>query len=512
MKKIKPPSDFPANFIAEGLDQTRGWFYTLHILANALFDGKFPAFKNVITNGIVLAEDGQKMSKSKKNYPPPEKIFEKYGADAMRFYLLASPVVAAQDLKFSEKGVAEILKSVFLPLKNSYKFFAELANLEIEKDAKFVDIFTENFANFSKKKLFQLDRWILAELRETLEIITLNLENYHLDVAARQIPKFLENLTNFYIRLSRRRFWQKENSPEKISAFFTLYHILNITCQMIAPFSPFLVEKIWRSLNKKIKSSIHLTNWPDFSELPADKKLVEKIAFLRKIIFLGNAARATEKIGTRQPLQKMKIVAPQKISTEYFEILKSELNLKEIEIIKNYDHIARQIFKINARKVGKKFGPKVQKLIIAGKNGIGEILSNGNLKIEYDKKKYEILKKDEFEIQFLPAENLKNWVIQSNDGILIAIDTQISNQLKIEFFAREIIRNLQNLRKKAGLQIGDRVKILIFGAEDILQQWESRIAKEVLASKIFRKKTGKIMAEENLEIDNKDITLGILYE
>lgn len=485
--KEKFEHEFPADFISESLDQTRGWFYTLHILSNGLFGTE--SFKNCVVSGIVLAEDGQKMSKSKKNYPEPELIFNKYGADAMRFYLMSSTLMKADDLRFSEKGVEEILRKVFLPLKNSYAFFASLANI------------TE-WQLTGKTPENKLDRWILAELHEFVKNMTEHMDNYYIDNACREIPEFLDKLTNFYIRRSRRRFWEEDND-----AFETLFKVLITICKVLAPISPMFPEAIYRELAKKEQNaaeSVHLCDWPDYNQFKDNPSLREEIGAIRTIISLGLAVRGHTKIRVRQPLQKAQIALPPRLNksiiTENEETIKEELNVKEIEILNKPEEIAQKIAKPDARKLGPKLGKDVQKVINEAKNGNFQELADGKIQVgEY------VLEPEEVEIAYLAKEGFD---VESAEGIVVALDTILTEELKGEGFAREIIRYLQDMRKEADYNINDRIKIAISGADEIATKYADYICKEVLADSLEKSLSAPDL-EKELAIEEIMIKLAI---
>jgi len=308
--------NFPAQFIAEGLDQTRGWFYTLTVLAAALFDS--PAFLNVIVNGIVLAEDGKKMSKRLKNYPSPDKIFDNYGADAMRFYMMSSPVVRGADIRFSEKGVAEVVRSVVLPIWNAYSFFVTYANIDQWKIKQI---------NHPKNIL---DKYILSRLESLKKDVTSHLDVYDIQKAMTSIPRFIDDLTNWFIRRSRRRFWKSESDIDKDEAYATLYLVLVDFSKIIAPVMPFLAEHMYQNLVAKnfpdLPESVHLCDWDEGQDSRIDISLEKHGHIIRTIVNLGHAARAKAKLKVRQPLQKIQIGLP--------DNFKKDKIIADLEIIK----------------------------------------------------------------------------------------------------------------------------------------------------------------------------------
>ncbi|KKQ61616.1 MAG: Isoleucine-tRNA ligase, partial [Parcubacteria group bacterium GW2011_GWC1_38_22] len=309
--------NFPADFIAEGVDQTRAWFYYQHIIATAIKQS--PAFKNVIVNGTVLAEDGKKMSKRYKNYPDPMLMFDKYGADAIRFYLMSSPVVAAQNLNFSEKDVAELTRGMMRMLWNSYSFFALYADIDKwEHD----DLFQHSTA----KNL--LDRWILSELNTLVVSVHDGMEAYELHRAARAFPKFVDDLSNWYIRRSRKRFWKSESDSDKNEAYATLHHVLVTLSKMLAPFAPFVSEEIYKNLTGK--ESVHLADLPTGDRHHVDEFLNDEMRRIREIVTEGLQLRAQAKMKVRQPLAKVFIKGI--FEDELMEIIKEELNVKEVVV------------------------------------------------------------------------------------------------------------------------------------------------------------------------------------
>lgn len=468
--KEKFESNFPAEFIAEGLDQTRGWFYTLHVLSNALF-GK-PAFKNCIVNGIVLAEDGQKMSKRLKNYPDPHYILDNYGADALRFYLMNSPVVKADDMRFSEKGVSDVVRNFILPIWNSYSFFVTYANIDKWQPNTNYDPSLQTSKN-------KLDKWILSLLNELIETEIKLMESYDLQRASNAIYSFVDSLTNWYIRRSRRRFWKSEDDDDKKMAYQTLYTVLVKLCQIIAPFTPFLSEEIYRNLTNE--ESVHLTAYPKPDKKARDPKLMQEMFVTKTIVSLGLASRAKNKIKVRQPLSKVQIALggqyDKKIIDDQIEIIKEELNVKEVEFIDNPSDLATIIAKPNAKLLGPKYGKEVQKIIMEAKEGRFKKLDNGNIKIL----NFE-LTPEEMEIAYLGKEGTD---VETEEGILIALDTKITPALELEGQARDIVRQIQEMRKSADYKVDDRIQIALINApNDLIEKFGDYISSETLTTSI----------------------------
>jgi len=483
---------FPAEFIAEGQDQTRGWFYTLMVLSTALFNK--PAFKNVVVNGIVLAEDGKKMSKRLKNYPDPKIVFDAYGADALRFYLLSSPIVKGDDLRFSEKGVKEIIKNVILPLWNTYSFFITYAN---------IDNWQKNYENISDLNLNNpLDKWIISRLIETTNEVTDSMNNYDLQKST-EIGIFIDDLTNWYIRRSRRRFWKSENDNDKNEAYQTLHFVLSNFCKIIAPFMPFISEEIYCNLEPNEKS-VHLSNWPEFDKKYINEELNEGIKMTRKIVKLGHAIRAKENIKVRQPLQGIEVAIEnnENIKLE-LDVIKEELNIKEIKFIDNTSNLADKVMSPNAKLIGPKYGKEVQKIIQNAKAGNFQFLENDNIQVgEF------ILESNEYEVRFIAKEGKK---VESEKGILVSLNTKLTEELIKEGNVRDLIRLIQDLRKKADYNVDDKIKIYLDkNGQELIAGFEEYLKKETLANEILSS-PDSLDQQETTNISNIEILVGVKW-
>ncbi|MEI8229751.1 MAG: class I tRNA ligase family protein [Candidatus Peregrinibacteria bacterium] len=480
MNSALPPG-FPADFIAEGIDQTRGWFYTLMILSTALFDK--PAFRHCIVNGIVLAEDGKKMSKRLKNYPEPLEVVHRRGADAVRFTLMASPAVRGEDLRFSEKLVEETVRSVLLPLWNVYSFFVTYANA-----AKYESTGTR------RHSAHPLDRYIRAEAQDLVNRMTRELERFDLSATCAEIHDTIDALTNWYVRLSRRRFAGKavmededlrpaecetDQKEECLAALGTLEDVLLTVCQVLAPFCPFITDAIYLNLVAEDHGSIHLTDWPEPRNLTLEEKnLLEKNRLLRVIVSLGHRIRSGKKIKVRQPLSKATIALPPAfgnivIAEEDRQLLRSELNVKVLEFTDNPEALAERIAMVDARKTGPRLGKRVQEIIKAGKAGEFTVKEDGSVLI-LD----EVLAPDEVQVIFRGKEGQD---VLSEGGVVVGMDLTITEELKREADARELIRLVQRLRKDAGLAFTDRIALSIEGMEDVMKDHGNSIAEETNA-------------------------------
>jgi len=482
--KEKFEKSFPAQFIAEGIDQTRCWFYYLHVIAVGIKDKS--AFQNVIVNGVVLAEDGKKMSKKLQNYPDPMDILNKYGADVLRFYLLSSPVVSAENLNFSERDLNDVSRNVFRMLWNSYSFFTTYASIDnwspmschsraggnpgsensLDPRVKPEDDKSKNI----------LDRWILSELQLLIREVESSMEKYELSKATRAFMPFIDNLSNWYIRRSRKRFWKSEDDNDKENAYQTLYAVLVTLSKVMAPFTPFLSEEIYRnlfschsreggnpgsenSLDPRVKpeddkklGSVHLADWPIVKKELIDENLNVQMSNVRHVVNVGREARASEKIKIRQPLSSLQ--------TDYqdlklFEdILTEELNIKRVDFVERVDR------------------------------------SNPNLIVR------------NLNIYSEPSELTAIIKIEK----LMAINIEVTPELKLEGEAREIIRAIQEGRKKAKFNVEDRIILGYQGKESVFAKFENEIAKEVLATSVQKGDLSDSEYHETVELDGEQFT------
>lgn len=467
-------NNFPAEFIAEGLDQTRGWFYTLVVLGTALF-GKSP-FKNVIVNGLVLAEDGKKMSKRLKNYPDPQLIFDKYGADAMRFYLMNSPVVRAEPLRFSERGVEDVVRKILLPLWNSYSFFVTYANLDDYTPR--VDLVETDLAPESENPL---DKWIVSVLEQLLKSLTEEMDNYDLQKATEPIADFIDSLTNWYIRRSRRRFWKSESDEDKTQAYDTLYYCLVKLSQIMAPFTPFIAEEIYTNLTSR--ESVHLSDWPNFEDNKIDLNLNSDTALIRLIVTLGHAVRASSQIKVRQPLARLEIALPDHIDKnvvlEQRDLILDELNVKELELLNDTAGVVERNVVVNARLLGPKYGSEVQKIINMVKNGEFEVCEDGSVKVGDF-----VLSGEEVEIGYNGKEGFD---VASEKGVVVVLDTTITDILRQEGYARDLVRFIQDMRKEADFMVDDRIIVSVEAngeLNDAMEEFSDYIMEETLCDKL----------------------------
>ncbi|MBE6354438.1 isoleucine--tRNA ligase [Treponema sp.] len=473
---------FPADFISEGLDQTRGWFYTLTILASHLFDK--PAFKNCVVNGIVLAEDGRKMSKSLRNYTDPVEAINKFGADAIRLFLMHSAVVRADEIRYSDDGVRDVIKSIILPLWNSYSFFVQYAN---------IDKVTCTGHEFdSKLPENPLDRWLLSVSQKMIADVTKAMEDYDLSGAIDPMLDFIDQINNWYIRRNRRRFWKSGNDADKLEAYGSLYYALKTFCLVAAPFIPFLTETMWQNLKTDgDRESVHLMDYPEYSEKFRDEALEFKMATVQKAVSMGRSLRNQFNLKNRQPLAEVALVTRNAQEKAVLESMKDtiaeELNVKSVIFHDQEADLVEYKAKANFKVLGKILGGKMKaaaaQIVTLSGADIAKIVDGGVLSINVDGTDVE-LNSESVIVERLEKENLK--VI--NDGTLtVGLDTKITDELKKEGYARDAVRGIQNLRKESGFEVTDRINLKVSGDASLKSAFEmfrDFIAGETLSSKI----------------------------
>ena len=478
--KEKFEANFPAEFISEGLDQTRGWFYTLTILAAALFDK--PAFQNVIVNGLVLAEDGKKMSKSERNYSDPMLVISEFGADALRLFLMNSACVRGEGLKFSNDGVKEVLKSIIIPFWNAYSFFITYANIDKVTPAVKPE-FPEN----------PLDRWVLSETEKMVADVTEQLEGYEIQRAIGPIVSFIDQLNNWYIRRSRRRFWKSENDGDKMQAYGTLYHALMTVIKVAAPIIPFVTEEIYQNLKTDdMPDSIHLCDYPVSDKAARDPELELKMSLTQQAVSMGRALRSMHNLKTRQPLKALHLVTrnkeEKKVLFEMVDIIREELNIKEVIFRENEEELVEYSAKANFRVLGKILGKDMKvaaaRIATLTMDEIQTMLEGSTLNIEFDGAEHKNLDitEEHLMIQRQEKENLK---VLNEGSLTIALDPEITEELKNEGIVRDIVRSVQNLRKESNLDVTDRINLFIDGSEAVkiaVEAFEDHLTQETLTA------------------------------
>ena len=489
---------FPADFISEGLDQTRGWFYTLTIMATALFDK--PAFLHNVTNGIILAEDGEKMSKSKGNFTDPMILVEKFGADSLRFALMNSAAVHADDLKFSDQMVKDVLKSLILPLWNSYSFFVTYANL---------DNYQPDDTPF--EKLWNpLDRWMISVTEELCANMDDALGNYDIQRACGYLVAFMDKLNNWYIRRSRRRFWKSENDGDKKMAYNTLYKVLMTFIKLACPIIPFICEEIYQNLRQEgDPESVHLCDYPEYNKNHRDYGLEKMMDLTMQAIVMGRSLRSSYNLKTRQPLKKLFLVdrneEDRKILTGMKDIIAEELNVKEVEINSEetdlVDYSAKANFKVLGSRLGKAMKEVASKIQTMRSERIAQILEGFKEEVSFGENQKVQLSADDLVIQRNEKQNLK---VLNEGQLTVGFDTEVDQNLLNEGLARDIIRAIQTLRKESGFEVSDRIILTIGGDEEVkaaYEQFKSFIESETLSrSSSF---------DENLDVPENDFGVKI---
>ncbi len=449
---------FPADFIAEGQDQTRGWFYTLTVLASALFNK--PASKHVIVNGMVLAENGQKMSKRLRNYPDPMDVVNQYGADALRLFMLESQVVRAEDLKFSEDGIREVMRSVLLPLWNSFQFFVTYANLDKWEPADGDAKAPENPSN-------PLDRWILSSLADMIADVRESMDSYQLQKAANRFETFADNLTNWYIRRSRRRFWKTQNDTDKADAYATLYYVLITFAKTAAPFIPYLTEEIYRALRtESMPESVHLCDFPVAETWRRDEALEKQMDYTMRAVSLGRFLRTQRSLKVRQPLARAIIVSLEddvrKMLEESADIVMEELNVKKLDVLADEEELVHLSAKANFKALGSRLGPKMKEAA-----ALIQKMTSAQVASVLRGEKFAVTLADGTEV-VLGTEDLavnrqeKNGLcVATDNSITIALETELTGALIREGYARELVSKIQNLRKDTALEVADHIAVTL---------------------------------------------------
>lgn len=471
---------FPADFIAEGLDQTRGWFYTLMLLGTALFDRS--PYKNVIVNGLVLAADGRKMSKRLKNYPDPSHILDTYGADALRLYMINSPIVRAEDLCFTEDGVVHSLRHLLIPWWNAYSFFVTYANIDGWKPA-------DDSAAPAPASTNPLDRWIVSTLDRLAGEVTAAMDAYDLQQAVRPLVQFLDDLTNWYIRRSRRRFWKSDDDSDKAGAYATLHAVLLRLCRIAAPFVPFISEEIYRNLRTpSMPSSVHLCDFPLPGQWPRDVALEQRMQRVMQAVGLARQLRADFNLKVRQPLAALHIVSRDPALLEVIrpmaDLIADELNVRKVLFSADESALTDLSAKANFKTLGPKFGAKMRPLaaVIAALDSaqLATLLANGSLSVTLDGAPL-LLEPADILLQRTPKAGL---AVAAEENLVVALETELTPELVQEGLARELINRIQNVRKDSQLDVADRITLAIEGDADLLAALEAHrdtIAAETLA-------------------------------
>ncbi len=482
-KELFEKNFFPADFICEGIDQTRGWFYTLHAIATMLFDSV--AFKNVIVNELILDKNGLKMSKSKGNTVDPFILFDKYGADATRWYLVTNSPPWRPTL-FDEEGLVEVQRKFFGTLTNTYSFFVLYAN---------IDKFDFSSPVIAYEQRPEIDRWIISKLNSLVTEYESLMDNYDVTKAARAVSNFtIDQLSNWYVRRCRRRFWKSEMNENKISAYQTLYECLITVSKLTSPFAPFISEEIYQNLNSITKlekfDSVHLSEFPTVTYF--EKSLEDKMEVAQQVVSIARAMRAKNNLKVRQPLSKMMVVvesSKRDALSKMKDVILEEVNIKELIVLQNDSEIVSKTAKANFKSIGPKFGKMVKSVAAA----ITELDGNQIKILEEGKSIFLNIADSKIEISQSDVEiissKIKGWVVESEAGVTVAIDAELNDELISEGLAREFVNRIQNMRKDAGFEVIDKIKIFYKASDEIFHTvsiHKDYIASETLAIQIMQ--------------------------
>ena len=507
---------FPAEFISENLDQTRGWFYTLTILSAALFDK--PAFRNCIVGGMLLAEDGRKLSKRLKNYPDPTEMLDTYGADALRLYLLNSPAMKGEELRLSADGIKQSLRDVIIPLWNAYSFFVTYANIDGWSPVAGATG-SGNASAFPHQTGMtnRLDRWILSELQTLVHTINEEMEAYRLYRTVPAMVGFVEKLTNWYIRRSRRRFWKSEDDTDKASAYATLYQVLVTFTKSLAPVLPFVSETIYRNLvcrwDESAPESVHLSDMPMPEEGRRDAALETQMSLATRAVTLGRSLRSKHDLKTRQPLQRLFLLPPDEASrrglTEVADLIADELNIKEIVLVEDETELSEVSYKPNFRALGPRFGKRMKEVgaLIRqlGPEDVKKLAAGEALEVAGG-----AIGIDDVEVQRREKEGL---VVAVDENLAVGLDVQLTDALVLECTAREMVNRVQNMRRDAGLDVADRIHLWVGGGDHVAECVTAHgdyVMAEVLAGSIRGPdRPDSALAQQDWDINGHQVSIAL---
>ncbi|MBC7530304.1 MAG: isoleucine--tRNA ligase [Oligoflexus sp.] len=510
---------FPADFIAEGQDQTRGWFYTLAVLSSALF--KKPAFKNVVVNGMILASDGKKMSKRWKNYTPPIELISEYGADSVRLYMLNSAVLRGEDLRFSNDGVKDTTRAVILPLWNAYSFLSTYAEADGWKPAESLTL------GQAPTVKGELDCWIISRLHTLMKDVHVEMEGYHLYNVVPRVIGFIEDLTNWYIRLSRRRFWagEKTMSPDTADAYQTLYYVLVEFSKLFAPLAPFTAERIYQGLTEgmstatnKVPESVHLSDMPMPVEKLIDAGLERRMDLVRNVTELGRSLRAKHQIKTRQVLAGMQVIVRSEADLQHLnlsqDLLKSELNLKEVSFSTDEASHVNLSVKPNLKLLGKRLGKDLNgfktelEALNQAPQKVAQLINQleSGTKVEIMGHSFDL---EDFLVDRGPKDDR---LIATAQGATVLLDTHLTEALIMEGLAREFVNRIQNFRKDSGLMVSDKITIEVQASGDlqkVVETFKDYIAGETLGQSLKVVKSLTSTFQSEFEVGEEKLTIGI---
>ena len=494
---------FPADFISEAVDQTRGWFYSLLAISTLLFN-KAP-YKNVIVLVHVQDENGQKMSKSKGNAVDPFDALEKYGADAIRWYFYVNSAPWLPN-RFHGKAVVEGQRKFMGTLWNTYAFFVLYAN---------IDQFDATKYELEYNKLSVMDKWLLSKMNTMVKTVDTNLGNYRIPEAARALQEFVDDMSNWYVRRSRERFWAKGMEQDKINAYMTLYTALVTVSKAAAPMIPFMTEEIYqnlvRSVDQNAPESIHLCMFPEVNEDQIDTELEQNMEHVLKLVVMGRACRNTSNIKNRQPIGQMFVKAAFDLPEFYQDIVADELNVKNVKFTDDVRDFTSYSFKPQLKTVGPKYGKMLGGIKAAldhadGNSAMDEINETGALKLDVSGQEITLFKED----LLIDTAQIEGYVSENDNGITVVLDTNLTPELLEEGFVREIISKVQTMRKEADFEVMDRIKVTYNGsekAEKIFAEHSDEIGGEVLADKVVKAEPAGYVKE--WKINGEAVTMGV---
>ena len=503
------PEVFPADFIAEGVDQTRGWFFTLHAIASMLFDSV--AFRNIISNGLVLDKNGNKMSKRLGNAVDPFEVLATYGADATRWYMISNSQ-PWDNLKFDKDGVDEVRRKFFGTLYNTYSFFALYAN---------VDGFTGREAEVPMERRPEIDRWIVSLLHTLVGDVTRALENYDPTPAARAIQEFVgENLSNWYVRLNRKRFWGGGMTEDKLAAYQTLYTCLETVAMLAAPFAPFICDRIFCDLNavsgRRSDESVHLSTFPEADASLIDKELEEMMSLAQRISSMVLALRRKVNIKVRQPLTRILVPVLDARTRARIEaasaLIMNEVNVKQVELIDETAGIITKRIKPNFKTLGPKYGKQMKQIAVLTatftQEQIAAIESAPETVLDLGTERIAVTPAD-FEIA---PEEMPGWLMASEGALTVALDITVTDELRAEGVARELINRIQNIRKESGFEVTDRIRVEIERTDltaEALDRWAGYIAQQTLADAVTGSDAPRGTTVVESEVDEQPLRIGV---
>lgn len=499
---------FPADFIAEGVDQTRGWFYTLHAIAALVRDSV--AYRNVVVNGLVLDENGDKMSKTKGNAVDPFDVIDRYGADVVRWYMMSNSP-PWENLKFSERGLQDTLRKFFSTLENVYSFFATYAN---------IDGFVYDEEPVPLADRSELDRWILSRVHSAAGVVDSSLADYNPTRAARAIEDLVEALSNWYVRRSRRRFWKSGKAEDKMAAYQTIYEVLVTVAQLMSPIAPFFSEWLFRNLTqvapREFPESVHLALFPESENSMIDHVLEHRMQLARTISSIILGLRNSSGINVRQPLARALVVVGQGVDRTDVDavrdIILDEVNVKELEYIESSADVVHRSAKPNFQALGKRLGKLMKSVNTAvrewGEEEIESFLRDGSRELEVDGQAV-VLGLDDVVIV---SEGVKGWLVESEGGVTTALDVNVTEELAKEGLARESVNRIQNLRKQAGFEVTDRIEVRYRATESLrgaIAHHAEWIRNETLALELEEASHPDGDLVEVFQIDGEEFTVAV---